>query len=100
MNWRKSMFKASPWLTTISFFLIWEILCRLLKVPPFVLPAPSQAVAALIEFWPGIWLNASHTLLTTLLGFGIAVIFGVRARRRGRGVTSSLWRPQSSSHWI
>ena len=48
MNWRKSMFKASPWLTTISFFLIWEILCRLLKVPPFVLPAPSQAVAALI----------------------------------------------------
>ena len=77
MNWRKSMFKVSPWLTTISFFLIWEILCRLLKVPPFVLPAPSQAVAALIEFWPGIWLNASHTLLTTLLGFGIAVIFGV-----------------------
>ena len=77
MNWRKSMFKASPWLTTISFFLVWEILCRLLKVPPFVLPAPSQAVAALIEFWPGIWLNASHTLLTTLLGFGIAVIFGV-----------------------
>ena len=34
-------------------------------------------MAALIEFWPGIWLNASHTLLTTLLGFGIAVVFGV-----------------------
>jgi NitT/TauT family transport system permease protein len=77
MKWRRSVFNASPWLTTIAFFLIWEILCHLLKVPPFVLPAPSQAIAALIEFWPGIWLNASHTLLTTLFGFGIAVVFGV-----------------------
>jgi NitT/TauT family transport system permease protein len=34
-------------------------------------------LAALVEFWPGIWVNATHTLLTTLSGFVIAVVFGV-----------------------
>jgi NitT/TauT family transport system permease protein len=66
----------SPWLTTIAFFLLWEIGCRLLGIPSFILPAPSQAIAALIEFWPGIWLNAAHTLFTTLLGFAMAVAVG------------------------
>ena len=66
----------SPWLTTIAFFLLWEIGCRLLGIPSFILPTPSQAIAALIEFWPGIWLNAAHTLFTTLLGFAMAVAVG------------------------
>lgn len=66
----------SPWLAAISFFLLWEIGCRVFGIPPFILPAPSQATAALVEFWPGIWMNAFHTLLTTLAGFAIAVVFG------------------------
>jgi NitT/TauT family transport system permease protein len=77
MNWRKALFDASPWLTTIGLFMLWEVVCRLFKVPPFILPAPSQAVEALIEYWSGIWLNASHTFVTTLIGFAIAVVFGV-----------------------
>ena len=44
-------------------------------VPPFILPAPSAAVAALIN--DGIWLNASHTMITTLAGFALAVAFGI-----------------------
>ena len=31
----------------------------------------------MIEYREGIWINASHTLFTTLLGFGVAVAFGV-----------------------
>src|SRR5262245_39176712 len=77
MNWRKTLFDASPWLTTIGLFLLWEVVCRLFKLPSFILPAPSQAVEALIEYWSGIWLNASHTFVTTLIGFAIAVVFGV-----------------------
>jgi NitT/TauT family transport system permease protein len=77
MNWRKALFDASPWLTTIGLFMLWEVACRLFKIPPFILPAPSQAVEALIEYWSGIWLNASHTFVTTLIGFAIAVVFGV-----------------------
>ena len=77
MNWRKALFDASPWLTTIGLFMLWEAVCRVFAIPPFILPAPSQAAEALIEYWPGIWLNASHTFMTTLIGFAIAVVFGV-----------------------
>jgi NitT/TauT family transport system permease protein len=77
MTWKKTLLDWSPWLTTIGLFVFWELACRLFKIPPFILPAPSLAVAALIEHWSGIWLNASHTFATTLIGFLIAVVFGV-----------------------
>jgi NitT/TauT family transport system permease protein len=77
MKWRRTLYDASPWITTVGFFAIWELACRLFRVPTFVLPAPSDALAAMIEFWPGIWLNAQFTLINTLIGFGLAVVFGV-----------------------
>jgi NitT/TauT family transport system permease protein len=46
-------------------------------VPAFILPTPSAAIAALIQYREGIWINASHTMITTLMGFALAVIFGV-----------------------
>jgi NitT/TauT family transport system permease protein len=77
MNVHRLLHQASPWLATILFFLAWEVGCRVLKIPTFVLPSPSESVAALIEYWPAIWINAVHTMMTTLLGFAIAVVFGV-----------------------
>jgi NitT/TauT family transport system permease protein len=74
---RRALFVASPWVSTVAFFLLWEGACRLFNVPSFVLPAPSAAIAALIQYWPGIWVNALQTLITTLIGFVIAVVFGV-----------------------
>jgi NitT/TauT family transport system permease protein len=74
---RRAIYNASPWLATAGFFLVWELGCRVLDVPPFILPTPSSAIATLIQYRDGIWLNASHTMITTLLGFGLAVIFGV-----------------------
>lgn len=74
---RRAAYNASPWLATAAFFLAWEGGCRALNVPAFVLPTPSAAIAALIQYRDGIWINASHTMMTTLLGFAVAVIFGV-----------------------
>jgi NitT/TauT family transport system permease protein len=77
MNWKKILFDASPWLTTIGLFVVWELACRLFGIPSFILPSPSQAIAALAEYRWGIWLNASQTFVTTVIGFAIAVVFGV-----------------------
>ena len=77
MKWRRALFNASPWITTIGFFLLWEIGCRAFNVATFVLPTPSDAFKALVDNWSGIWPNARHTMFTTLIGFGIAVVFGV-----------------------
>ena len=75
-TFRRTLNNISPWLATIGFFLLWELGCRVFNLPEFILPAPSSAVAALIEYRDGIWFNASHTLVTTLLGFALAVVFG------------------------
>ncbi len=69
--------KLAPWLATVGLFLFWEAVCRLFSVPEFILPAPSQAIGALIQYWPAIWQNAFYTFWVTLVGFGLAVVFGL-----------------------
>jgi NitT/TauT family transport system permease protein len=67
----------APWIAGVSFFVLWELLCRGLDIETFVLPTPSQSIAALWQYWDAIWLNAGQTLYTTLVGFVIAVVFGL-----------------------
>ncbi len=67
----------APWIAGVSFFVLWELLCRGLDIETFVLPTPSESLAALWQYWDAIWLNAGHTLYTTLVGFAIAVVFGL-----------------------
>ena len=67
----------APWIATIGLFVIWEVACRLFAVPDYILPAPSAALAALWEFRVAIWHNAFFTFWVTMLGFGLAVAFGL-----------------------
>jgi NitT/TauT family transport system permease protein len=67
----------SPWLTTLGLFLVWELICRAFALPEFVLPPPSATFRALVQYWPAIWMNASHTLYTTLAGFLIGLLVGL-----------------------
>jgi NitT/TauT family transport system permease protein len=66
-----------PILTVLVFIGLWEVACRALKVPSFILPTPSESVTALVAQWGTIWPNAWHTLLTTSAGFAISVVFGL-----------------------
>lgn len=79
---------AAPWLVTIGLFLVWEAYCRATGISPFILPAPSAIFEALWRFREGIWLNAEQTLLTTLAGFGFAVVFGLFL---GVAIGASAW---------
>lgn len=62
---------------TVGLFVLWEISVRLFKIPPFVLPAPSQAIESLLPVWGVVMGHAWQTLWTTLAGFGMAVVAGV-----------------------
>ena len=71
------LLKLLPWVVLIGFFVAWEAVCRVFAVPVFILPAPTQIWAAFVQyFWP-IMGHAWQTLMTTLVGFGIAVVFGL-----------------------
>lgn len=69
--------RLSPWLFTIGFFVIWEAGCRILRVDPFILPAPSAAFAAMAQHWWPLLRHSFVTLWTTLAGFALAVMFGI-----------------------
>jgi NitT/TauT family transport system permease protein len=67
----------APWVASLGLFVLWEALCRLFGLPEFILPTPSASLAALWEHLGAIWFNASFTLWVTLLGFALAVVFGL-----------------------
>jgi NitT/TauT family transport system permease protein len=69
--------RLAPWIANLALFLLWEAACRLLAIPEFILPPPSAALAELWRMAGPIWFNAWFTLLTTLAGFALAVLFGL-----------------------
>ncbi len=66
-----------PWIVILGMFLLWEIAVRAFAVPEFVLPAPSSIAASMVKWWQPLVDNSWQTLLTTLIGFGFAIVFGL-----------------------
>jgi NitT/TauT family transport system permease protein len=65
-----------PWLVGAAFLACWELGCIGFGVPEIVLPRPSQIAAVLTDNFSTLLSNGVHTLLTTSVGFGIAILFG------------------------
>lgn len=69
--------QLSPWLFTIGLLVVWEAGCHLFKIPPFLLPPPTAIAQAFVDYSGPIARNSWITLETTLIGFGMAVVFGM-----------------------
>jgi NitT/TauT family transport system permease protein len=69
--------RAAPWLFTFVLIVIWEAVCVVFRIPTFFLPPPTAIARAFVEFWPAIYRNSLITLWTTMLGFALAVGFGL-----------------------
>jgi NitT/TauT family transport system permease protein len=74
---KKLLRLARPWLVAAGLIVLWEAGCYVFSVPIFVLPKPSQVMAAIFEFRAPLLSNSVQTLVTTLVGFAIAVVVGV-----------------------
>jgi NitT/TauT family transport system permease protein len=53
---------------------VWELVCRVAHVPPYLLPAPSGVAAALVERWPVLLASAWTTLLMALTALALASV--------------------------
>ena len=69
--------RLAPWLYTLALFALWEAAVAVFKIPTFFLPPPTAIARAFVEFWPAIARNSMVTLSTTLIGFALAVGFGL-----------------------
>lgn len=69
--------RLAPWLVTLGLFAVWEAVCHLFAMPSYVLPAPSLVLVEMWSFRAALLKNGFVTLWTTLVGFALAVGFGV-----------------------
>src|SRR5512138_3359257 len=67
---------AMPWLFVAAMIALWQLVAMAFALPAFVLPRPVAVAEALGKWTSPILTNAGHTLLSTLLGFVLAVAMG------------------------
>ena len=77
MNRKDLMVRAAPWIYTAVLFIVWEAAVHIFRIPTFFLPPPTAIAMAFVEYWTPIYRNSLYTLSTTLIGFGLAVGFGL-----------------------
>ena len=67
---------AAPVALIVAILAIWEVICRLLAVPVFLLPAPSAIGQALVENWPVLLASAWTTLSMAIAAWIVASLLG------------------------
>jgi len=74
---RSSLERMIPWIVIVGTVSIWEIGCRIIAVPKYILPSPSLIAISLWEFRAAVALHGLQTLYTTVLGFLLGVTAGM-----------------------
>jgi NitT/TauT family transport system permease protein len=69
--------RLAPWIATIALFVVWEAACRIFSIPQFFLPPPTLVFKAIVDYWPALYKHSLFTLSSTLIGFALAVGFGL-----------------------
>ncbi len=60
-----------------SIIVLWEAAVRLLHIPPYIIPAPSEIVGQFMLHFGRIWAYTLVTGMETLSGFAVSILLGV-----------------------
>ena len=79
---RRSLFSrvllhAMPWITTIALLLCWQVAATQTTISNAIFPSPYEVFGSLKQYRSELLEHASHTVVTSLVGFFLAVIAGV-----------------------
>lgn len=70
--------RFAPAIACAAILVIWELGCRLLHVPAFLLPAPSQIVQGAFQQSPAVWIgNIWATVRVALMGYALAIAVSI-----------------------
>lgn len=76
-TWIRRIERISPGLLVVLLLATWEAAVRLLEVPRFLLPAPSEIIALSIDEWPLIEMHSLSTIVSIGTGYLAAVVFAL-----------------------
>lgn len=74
---RKKLSKTAPILVIIALLIFWELVVRITGIPLYVLPAPSDMLAAFVEDLPALLGHSAVTVMEALTGLGISIVVGI-----------------------
>jgi NitT/TauT family transport system permease protein len=74
---RQTLERLAPWFTIAAFVALWWLVVIVFDIKSYILPTPTETVRSLIEYRRALFINGMATLVTTLIGFGIAVVIGM-----------------------
>lgn len=66
-----------PLVAFVVFIGGWELIAYLVKAPVYLVPKPSDIVAAAVENRHALWVSVRTTMLEAVLGFFLSIILGV-----------------------
>jgi NitT/TauT family transport system permease protein len=78
---RLSRFVTSQWLRPflliVVLLVLWDLIIRLFKIPPYLIPTPLDVVGQLWKESPMLLTQAGPTTWATLGGFALSVLIGI-----------------------
>src|ERR1700754_47341 len=74
INWMQVVLPAVTLAIVVG---IWDLVVRIGKLPPYVLPSPERVAESLVANWPVLWSSLLVTLTTTFEGLGLALVGGI-----------------------
>jgi NitT/TauT family transport system permease protein len=74
INWTQIALPAATLAIGVG---IWDLVVRIGKLPPYVLPSPERVADSLVSNWPVLWGSLLVTLTTTFEGLGLALFGGI-----------------------
>lgn len=78
VQWARLLDRYAPPLAFVALVVVWEAATRLLRIPSFLLPAPSAILEALVATPLSVWAgHAFATLRVALMGYALAIAISV-----------------------
>jgi len=71
---RRSLFILAEFVVLIA---IWQLVVSMFGIKQFLLPGPGAVAETLVEDWRGLLVHTRSTLLEVVVGYAIAVVFGL-----------------------
>jgi len=70
---------AAPLLLGVLILVSWQVICKALKVPVYLVPMPTDIYETLVQDWALLSSSLMVTLQITFLAFALSVVLGVAA---------------------
>jgi NitT/TauT family transport system permease protein len=82
LSWPRRIVESQlgrPLILIALIFVLWDLVIRIFRIPPYLIPAPWDVAKMLVAEWPRLWRESLFTGYATLGGFGLSILFGIPA---------------------